>query len=399
MRTLFAVAVLVIVSSSKLAGQITPPPTAARGPVAQGTGVYLVTFREGTPASEKAAVIQGTGARLRTAFEATNSASVTLPDASALARLRNHPRVLSVFEDQKIYLTLQGRGGNGGGGGGAGGSKPKAPENLSAAPVSASQITLVWVDTANNEDGFAIERCAGNGCSNFAEVVRTGPNLVTFGDSGLAAQTAYRYRVLAFNAAGVSKYSNIADATTPAAPPPPPPPPVPTAPSNLSATPVTTSQIQLNWSDNSADETGFQIERCAGETCSNFSVVTPVAANVVTLADSGLADATFYRYRVLAFNAHGNSPYSNIAEATTLAPPPPPPPPVPTAPSNLNASAISYSHVELSWQDNSSDEDGFRVERCTGPMASCSSFSQIAQVPSGISALSDTGLQGQTTYT
>src|SRR5688572_2202156 len=134
MRTLFAVAVFVFVSSLKLAGQTIPPPAPrapaprvqtpgapARGALpAQGTGVYLVTFRPGTPASERAAVIQATGARLRAAFDATNAASVELPDASVLARLRNDPRVLSVFENQRIYLNVQGRGGGGGGGGGSG---------------------------------------------------------------------------------------------------------------------------------------------------------------------------------------------------------------------------------------------------------------------------------------
>ena len=319
MRTLFAVAVFVIVSSSRLFGQVAPPPTPrvpAPRAAAQVTGVYLVTFRPGTPASERAAVIQAAGARLRAAYDATNAASVDLSDASALARLRNDPRILSVFENQKIYLAVQGRGGNGGGG-----SKPKPPENLSAAAASPNQIDLSWIDGANNEDGFAIERCAGSTCANFTEIFRVGANAVSYGDSGLTAQTVYRYRVLAFNSAGNSKYSNIAQATTPAAPPPPPQPP--SAPGNLSATAITHSQIDLNWSDNSSDEDGFQIERCTGTvaTCSSFVQIAQVTAGITALSDVGLQGQTTYAYRVRAFNSNGQSVYSNSVQVTTPAAP------------------------------------------------------------------------------
>src|SRR5688572_1555445 len=112
MRTLFAVAVLLAVSSSQLTAQVIVPPAprgqtargqaapappargqAARGQAPEGTGVYLVTFRPGTPASDRAAAMQAAGARLRNAYDATNAASVDLPDASALARLRNDPQI------------------------------------------------------------------------------------------------------------------------------------------------------------------------------------------------------------------------------------------------------------------------------------------------------------------
>lgn len=61
--------------------------------------------------------------------------------------------------------------------------------------------------------------------------------------------------------------------------------------------------------------------------------------------------------------------------------------------------AMSHSHVELTWSDNSSDENGFHVERCTGPSASCSTFVQIGPVSTDSTGLSDLGVQGGTTYT
>jgi hypothetical protein len=91
---------------------------------------------------------------------------------------------------------------------------PAAPSNLTATAVSTSQINLAWTDNSNNEDGFKIERCQGNGCSSFVEIAQVGPNVTTFNNTGLARNTRYRYRVRAFNGGGNSAYSNIAAART-----------------------------------------------------------------------------------------------------------------------------------------------------------------------------------------
>jgi hypothetical protein len=189
---------------------------------------------------------------------------------------------------------------------------PAAPSNLTANAVSSSQIDLAWTDNANNETGFKIERCQGAGCSNFAQIATTGADVVTFSDTGLTANTSYSYRVRATNAGGDSAYSNTASATTPAAQNP------PAAPSNLTANAVSSSQINLAWTDNANNEDGFQIERCQGNNCSNFAQIAQVGANVTTFNDTGLARFTRYRYRVRAFNANGSSAYSNIAVERTL---------------------------------------------------------------------------------
>jgi hypothetical protein len=81
--------------------------------------------------------------------------------------------------------------------------------------VSATQINLSWTDTSGNEDGFLIERCSGNGCTNFAQFVQVGPNVTSFPSTGLTSKTWYRFRVRAFNASGNSGYSNIAQERTP----------------------------------------------------------------------------------------------------------------------------------------------------------------------------------------
>jgi hypothetical protein len=81
---------------------------------------------------------------------------------------------------------------------------------------------------------------------------------------------------------------------------------------------VSASQINLSWTDNSGNETGFKIERCQGNNCTNFVEITQVAAGTTSYADGGLASNTFYRYRVRASNAAGDSAYSNIARGKTL---------------------------------------------------------------------------------
>src|SRR5256885_11212536 len=100
---------------------------------------------------------------------------------------------------------------------------PAAPTTLAAAAVPSSQINLSWTDNATTEDGFRIERCAGAGCTGFAEIATVGANVVSYQNTGLTASTSYSYQVRADNGDDTSAYSNTATATTPAPPPPLPP--------------------------------------------------------------------------------------------------------------------------------------------------------------------------------
>jgi hypothetical protein len=94
-------------------------------------------------------------------------------------------------------------------------------------------------------------------------------------------------------------------------------PAVPAAPTNLIGTAVSRTQINLSWTDNSANESGFYVERCKGTTCTNFTRIATVGANVKTYANTGLTRNTSYRYRVRAYNGAGTSGYSNIVTVKT----------------------------------------------------------------------------------
>jgi len=268
---------------------------------------------------------------------------------------------------------------------------PTAPTNLTATAASASQINLVWTASTDNVGvtGYRVERCQGAGCSNFVQIsTSTG---ITFNDTGLTASTSYSYRVRATDAAGnLSAYSNAASASTPAPPDTTPP----TAPTNLTATAASASQINLVWtaSTDNVGVTGYRVERCQGAGCSNFAQVATPAAT--TFSDTGLTASTSYAYRVRATDAAGNlSAYSNTASASTPAPPDTTPP---TAPTNLTASAATDTRINLSWTGSTDNVGvtGYMVERCQG--AGCSNFAQIA-APTA-TTFNDTGLTASTSY-
>ncbi|MBC7783780.1 MAG: discoidin domain-containing protein, partial [Burkholderiales bacterium] len=89
------------------------------------------------------------------------------------------------------------------------------------------------------------------------------------------------------------------------------------APTGLTATPLSSSQVRLNWADVNTQETGFQIDRATDGV--NFTQIGTVAANILTFTDSGRLGGTLYQYRVRATGPGAPSDYSNTAVVTTFA--------------------------------------------------------------------------------
>ena len=92
----------------------------------------------------------------------------------------------------------------------------------------------------------------------------------------------------------------------------------PQAPGGLAATTASSSQIDLSWTDNSANESSFKIERKTGS-AGTYAQIATVSANVTSYSSTGLTASTTYYYRIRAYNSGGNSSYSNEANATTSA--------------------------------------------------------------------------------
>jgi subtilisin family serine protease len=177
---------------------------------------------------------------------------------------------------------------------------PVAPSNPSASFAPVAQIDLSWTDNSANEDGFRIERKIG-AAGSYSPLATVGPNVTNHNDNGLIEATTYYYRIAAYNAQGDSMYSSEVNATT-----------LPAAPSGLAATAVSSSKIDLSWTDNSNGETGYKIERKIGAS-GTYSQVN--------YNDTGLSGSKTYYYHVMAYNVTGDSAQSNEANATTPATP------------------------------------------------------------------------------
>src|SRR3989344_9006760 len=85
---------------------------------------------------------------------------------------------------------------------------------------------------------------------------------------------------------------------------------VPNAPTSLTAASASATQINLSWTDNATDETGFVIQR---KTTGDYSQISTVAANTTSFSDTGLTAGTTYTYRIYATGAEGDSSFSNEA--------------------------------------------------------------------------------------
>jgi hypothetical protein len=167
-------------------------------------------------------------------------------------------------------------------------------------------------------------------------------------------------------------------------------------PTALTATGVSTSQINLAWTNNATGATDNLVER-SSDGGTSFAQIADLAASSSTYSDTGLTAGTTYVYRVRAYYATTatDSSYSNAATATTAAPPQT----IPAAPSNLTASAVSATTIHLSWVDNSTNETGFSIERASyNPKGKLGSWSQIATVGAGVTSFDNTKLNSSTYY-
>ena len=257
-------------------------------------------------------------------------------------------------------------------------STPAAPSDLTVTAVTSSQVDLVWVDHALNEDGFAIERSDDLGATwNFVDQVPA--DVTTFSDTSVLPVSTYQYRVIAFNLAGNSLPSNVVEVTTLDVPP--------SAPIDLVVSSVTPTQVDLAWTDTSAAEDGFVIER-SDDLGSTWNQIGQTATDVAFFSDTSVMPGKSYLYQVYAFNIFGNSALSNSVQADV-------PNVVPGDPTNLIATAVASSQVSLSWTDNAINEDGFVIQRSTDGGAT---WNQIGQTGANVVVYNDTTVATSTTY-
>ncbi len=164
--------------------------------------------------------------------------------------------------------------------------------------------------------------------------------------------------------------------------------PAPTVPTGVSATATAYNKIRLNWTDASSNETGFEVVRSATSTGTYVPVGT-APANANTYTDSGLTAAKQYFYKLRAVTASSESAFTNFVSATT-----PAAPATPIAPTQLSADGGANNSISLTWQDNSSNEQGFRIYRSTDG----TTFASLGTVGANNNAFTDMTAAPITTY-
>jgi Fibronectin type III domain/Beta-galactosidase len=252
---------------------------------------------------------------------------------------------------------------------------PSAPNTLAATSSSPWTVDLTWHDNANNELAYRIQSKIGS-TGTYGLVTTLGPNTTAASVNGLLEGTQYYFRVQAVNANGVSGFSNETSATT-----------VLNYPGTLIAQASSSSQVVLNWTDRSATETGFTVERSA-VTNSDYRPIATVGANITSFTDSGLSAGTTYWYRVRAFNTYTTSDYSNEKQVTTFAS-------VPAAPSGLTITSLQSNKITLSWTDNSTNEQHFVVQRKRGASGT---YTNVKTTAANVTMYTDRNITGGTLY-
>jgi titin len=259
------------------------------------------------------------------------------------------------------------------------------PTAIPKADDPTESITLAWsISSAEEEnvDSFEIFRSTDpNGPFVKIDTVST-KGLRAFVDEKLDAGTTYYYQIAAVFGGKEGPLSAVVSATTETVKP---PAVGITAPSGLTATSIAQNTVNLRWTDNSTNELGFYLyEALNGST---FTLIEVLGAGITVAGVVGLSQDTNYSYRVQAFATGSSSGFSNTLAIRTL-------PTIPTAPSNLSLLVGGTSQIQVSWTDNSNNEQFFNVFRSTDGV----SYPFGITLPAGSTTYLNTGLSAGTTY-
>jgi len=154
------------------------------------------------------------------------------------------------------------------------GPPPAPPSELVATAASSTQINLSWQDNSDNESGFQIERMKSSG--SYSRIATVGAGVTSYSNTRLSADTAYSYRVKAYNGGGSSDYADEAVETTL-----PPPPAAPSLASPAYRTTVSSLTERLEWTASiGAASYGLQVS-----TSSRFTTLL--------INETGIADLNY----------------------------------------------------------------------------------------------------------
>ena len=255
-----------------------------------------------------------------------------------------------------------------------------APGNLTARAFSDTRVDLTWTDTTVAETGYRVTRKLTSSSAAAATVATLAANATSYSNTGLTAATGYTYAVVAADAAARTASSRTVNVTTRAE--------VVLAPSALVATPYSSNQINLSWTDNSGNEARFRILRRLTSTTA-FTEVGTVPANSTSYSVTGLNPSTSYTFAVAAVGVFGTVATSTSVAASTTANPM-------IAPTGLTAVAISAAQVNLAWTDTTTTEVGFRILR---RLNATSPWTVVTTTAADVTTYENIGLTAATSYT
>ena len=174
-------------------------------------------------------------------------------------------------------------------------------------PIEGTWSNIVLTTVGDQADGYKIEQSTDGG-AHFTEVATAWEPDYTI--DGLAPGTEYHFRIRAYNSGGDSEFSNAASATTESATT------APAPPTGLTAVMVVTGtvEIELNWTDASNNEAGFEIEQSTDGT--NFTKIATTVHNCTSWTVTDLRPNTQYYFQVRAFNNYDVESYSEYSTAT-----------------------------------------------------------------------------------
>lgn len=225
---------------------------------------------------------------------------------------------------------------------------PLAPTFVDYTNVTASKITMNWLDNSDNETGFQVQLSTSPTFTPVVDNQLIAADLETYEFTGLTSDTSYYGRVRAYNAFGNSAYSDGTEITTEG---------IPVAPATVTYSAISQTGFTVNWS-NVTLETGFNIDIATDVGFTNIIQSFSVGSNILSQVVSTLVEQTYYA-RVQAFNTFGFSSFTSGGPVSTAFPP--------VAPSGINISAVSATGFVTSWTDNSNNETNFRVQISTDP--------------------------------
>lgn len=224
---------------------------------------------------------------------------------------------------------------------------PSAPQNFAITETSPTVLDLTWTapasEGASAVTGYKIER-GTDGVSYSVIVADTGNTNLSYQNTGLTSDTRYYYRISAINSIGAGATA-LADAYT-----------LLNAPTGLSATGVSVSQIDLSWTAptgaNNLD--GYKIEYNNG---SWLTLVADTGNTNTSYSHTGLSTGDSFTYRISGLNGVLAGLSSVTAQGSTYA--------VPSAITDLSASGITASSIRLSWTAPSATPalTGYKIEQ------------------------------------